>query len=128
MIYSWICIYKQIFRIPKLLLRVSYQSYKLSWYSWFLKFMLAVLFNSAAFFNLYFSKILAFKLIVENVWCIIVLTVQEQTHYINFWKRSSVILILILNSTTHNGKLPTEHPWLLSDQPVKNVKTLQYQQ
>ena len=32
---------------------------------------------------------------------------QEQTHYINFWKRSSVVLILIFNFTTHNGKLQT---------------------
>ena len=44
----------------------NYQSYKLSWYSWFLQFMLALLFNSAVFFNSLFSKILAFKLVVEK--------------------------------------------------------------
>ena len=47
---------------------------------------------------------------IVNVWCIVVLTDQEQTHYVNFWKRSSVTLILIFNFTTHNGKLQTELP------------------
>ena len=35
------------------------------------------------------------------------LTVEEQTHYVNFWKRSLVTLILVFNFTTHNGKLKT---------------------
>ena len=44
---------------------------------------------------------------IVNVWCI-VLTAQEQTHYINLWRRSSVALILIFSLTTHNGKLQRE--------------------
>ena len=32
-------------------------------------------------------------------------------HYINFWKKSSVTMILIFNFISHNGKLQTELPW-----------------
>ena len=32
-------------------------------------------------------------------------TCPGKDHYVNFWKRSSVTLILIFNFTTHNGKL-----------------------
>ena len=42
------------------------------------------------------------------------LTVQEQTHYVSFWKWSSVTLILIFNFTSHNGKLKTGLPWQLT--------------
>ena len=44
---------------------------------------------------------------IMNVWYIVVLTVQQQMHYINFWKRSSVTLTLIFNFTARNGKLQT---------------------
>ena len=30
---------------------------------------------------------------IVSVWCIVVLTVQEQTHYVNFWTKNSVTLI-----------------------------------
>ena len=38
---------------------------------------------------------------IVNVWCIVVLTVRKQMHYVNSWKRSSVTLIPIFNFTTH---------------------------
>ena len=38
-------------------------------------------------------------------------TVQKETHYTNFWKMSSVTLILIFNFTTINDKLQRELPW-----------------
>ena len=38
-------------------------------------------------------------------------TAQEQTHYINFCKRSSVTPVLIFNFTTHNVTIHTELPW-----------------
>ena len=50
-----------------------------------------------------------------NVWCIIVLNVVEQIHYIYFLNRSSVTLILIFNFTTHNGKIKeTFKLWIIS--------------